>query len=60
MNSLDSSIRRHVIRNAYEYGKANPGNIVGKVINEFPEVKKDMKSLMQKINEICKEVNSLP
>lgn len=60
MNSLDSSIRKHVIRNAYEYGKANPGNIVGKVINEFPEVKKDMKSVMQKINEACKEINALP
>jgi len=60
MNSLDSAIRRHVIKNAYEYGKANPGNIVGKAINEFPEVKKDMKSLMKKINEACKEINSLP
>lgn len=60
MSSLDSAIRRHVIKNAHEYGKANPGNIVGKVINEFPEAKKDMKSLMQRINEICAEINSLP
>jgi glutamyl-tRNA synthetase len=60
MDSLDSIIRQHAVRNAQEYGKANPGNIVGKAINDFPEAKKDMKSLMQKINEICAEVNSLP
>ena len=60
MDPLDSTIRAHAIRNAHEYGKANPGNIVGKAINDFPDAKKDMKSLMQKINEICREVNSLP
>jgi glutamyl-tRNA synthetase len=60
MASLDSSIRKHAIRNAHEYGKANPGNIVGKVINEFPDSKKDMKSLMKTITEVCKEINALP
>lgn len=60
MDSLDSAIRRHVTRNAHDYGKANPGNIVGKIINEFPDAKKDMKSLMRRINETCKEINSLP
>ncbi|MEW5996546.1 MAG: glutamate--tRNA ligase [Candidatus Micrarchaeota archaeon] len=60
MNSADSIIRKHAIRNAYEYGKANPGNVVGKAINEFPELKKDMKKTMQKVNEICREVNALP
>jgi len=60
MDSLSSSIRRHVVRNAHEYGKANPGNVIGKVVNEFPEARKDMKSLMQKISEVCREINSLP
>ena len=46
--ALDSSVRKHAIRNAHEYGKANPGNIVGKVINEFPDSKKEMKSLMKR------------
>ncbi len=59
MDSLDSIIRAHAIRNAHEYGKANPGNVTGKAINDFPDAKKDMKALMQKINEICSEVNSL-
>lgn len=60
MNPLSSSVRRHAVRNAHGYGKANPGNIAGKVINEFPDAKKDMKSLMKKITEVCNEINALP
>ncbi|HNT60423.1 MAG TPA: glutamate--tRNA ligase [Candidatus Bilamarchaeaceae archaeon] len=60
MDSPDSIIRKHAIRNAHEYGEANPGKVVGKVVNELPGAKKDMKALMGKIAAICKEVNALP
>lgn len=60
MDSSDLIIRKHAVRNAYEYGKANPQKVVGKVINELPEAKKDIKVLIDKIAAICKEVNALP
>ncbi len=44
--SLESVIRKHVLKNAYDYGKANAGSVAGKVIGEFPDAKKDMKSTM--------------
>lgn len=52
-------IRKHVLKNAFDYGKASPGNVVGKVIAENPEVKKDMKGTMSLINQVVNEVNSM-
>ena len=51
--SLHLIIQKHVLKNAFDYGKANPGSVVGKVIGEFPDAKKDMKATMQ---EISKEI----
>jgi len=47
-------ILKHTLKNAYDYGKASPGNIVGKIIAENPEVKKDMKNTMKQVNDIVK------
>jgi glutamyl-tRNA synthetase len=51
MPDLDSIIRKHVLKNAFDFGKANAGAVVGKVIAEHPDCKKDMKATMSKINE---------
>lgn len=56
---LDEIIRKHALKNAMDYGKANPGAVVGKVIAESPDAKKDMKATMQRINTIIGEVNAL-
>ena len=56
---LRGVIRKHALKNAFDYGEAKPGSVVGKVIGEFPEAKKDMKATMKIINEVVKEVNSL-
>ncbi|MBI2079720.1 glutamate--tRNA ligase [Candidatus Micrarchaeota archaeon] len=56
---IESIIRKFSLKNAFDYGKANPGAVVGKVIAEFPDAKKDMKATMQKINQIINEVNAL-
>jgi len=56
---LDSVIRKHVLKNIHDYGKANPGSIIGKVIGEHPDAKKDVKSAMKKINEEIKRVSKL-
>jgi len=48
--SINSIISKHVLKNAFDYGKANPGSVVGKVIGEFPDAKTDMKKTMALIN----------
>ncbi len=52
-------IRKHVLKNIADYGKANPGSVIGKVIAEKPEVKNDIKSAMAAINEEIKRASSL-
>lgn len=55
----DEIIRKHALKNAFDYGKANAGAVAGKVIAEYPDVKKDMKSTMALINKIITEINAL-
>ncbi len=56
---LEDIVRKHVLKNAYDYGKANAGAVVGKVIAEFPDAKKDMKKTMAAINAVINEVSTL-
>jgi glutamyl-tRNA synthetase len=59
MSELDKIIRKHVLKNAFDYGKANPGSVVGKVIGEFPQCKKDMKGTMKLITDSVNKVNRM-
>ncbi|MBU3904615.1 MAG: glutamate--tRNA ligase [Nanoarchaeota archaeon] len=53
-------VYKHVLLNAVEFnGRANPKAILGKVISELPESKKDIKKLMILINKTVDEVNKL-
>ncbi|MEM3364023.1 MAG: glutamate--tRNA ligase [Candidatus Micrarchaeia archaeon] len=56
---LKELIRKLAIKNAHDYGKADPKAVAGKVIAEMPSAKSDMKLLMALINESCNEVNTL-
>ncbi|MFH1222414.1 MAG: glutamate--tRNA ligase [Candidatus Micrarchaeota archaeon] len=56
---LKEIIRKHALKNAFDYGKANPGSVVGKVIADYPDAKKDMKVTMKEISSIIAEVNKL-
>ncbi len=56
---LEEVIRKHVLKNALDYGKAQQGGVVGKVIAEYLEAKKNMKETMQLIGKIILEVNKL-
>lgn len=54
------SIRKFALQNAVKFeGRANPGAVIGKVVSESPELKKDMKSLAKEVSIIIKEVNKL-
>ncbi len=56
---LEKIIRKHVLKNAWEYGKAEVQGAVGKVIAEYPEAKKGMKQTLSLIQKNVEEVNSL-
>ena len=57
---MDKKIRFYALENAVKFkGTANVGAVIGKVLAENPKLKKDMKILSQKIQDIVKEVNEL-
>lgn len=56
---LEEVIRKHTLKNAHDYKLAIPGKIIGKVIGEAPDAKKDMAGTMKLINEEAKRVNAL-
>lgn len=58
---IDATIRKYALQNAVKFnGKANAGAVIGKVLAENPELKKDMKNLGKQIHKIVNKVNSLP
>ncbi|OIO20854.1 glutamate--tRNA ligase [Candidatus Micrarchaeota archaeon CG1_02_47_40] len=59
MHSLENIIRKHALRNAFDYGKTSPNSIIGKIIHEFADAKKDVKGAMEIAQKICKEVNKM-
>ncbi|MCC7570029.1 glutamate--tRNA ligase [Candidatus Micrarchaeota archaeon] len=50
---------KYGLKNAFDYGKADVGSVVGKVIAEYPNCKKDMKKTMQLISETINEINKM-
>lgn len=59
MSLLHEIIRKHALKNAFEYGKTAPNLIIGKVINEFPEAKRNINSVMELAQEICSQINAM-
>ena len=56
---MEDKIRYFALENAIKFnGRANPGAIIGKLLSLDPELKKEMKSISGKIQEIVKDVNS--
>jgi glutamyl-tRNA synthetase len=54
------TILKYALQNAVFYGgKANAGAVIGKVIADAPELKKDMKSLGREVAKAVAEVNRL-
>lgn len=61
MADLQMRIEAHALANALKYeGKAQAGNVLPKIIGEFPETKQDVRSLKARIEEIVSRVNALP
>ena len=57
---LKETILKYALQNAIKYkGKANPGNVIPKLLHEDPSIRKDMKKISQEVAIIVKDVNSL-
>ncbi|MDE1857347.1 MAG: glutamate--tRNA ligase [Candidatus Micrarchaeota archaeon] len=56
---IEKLARKYAVKNAYEYGKANVGSVLSKVISKAPEAKADMRALSALIGKVVDEVNSL-
>lgn len=56
---LRETARKWALKNAFDHGKAQANALVGKVIGEFPEAKKDIQALKKMLDEVAEEVNSL-
>lgn len=53
-------IKNWALQNAIKYnGKANQGAVIGKLLAEHPELKKELKELNKEISKIISEVNKL-
>ncbi len=60
MDNVEELIFKYALQNAVKYGgKANPGNVIPKVIGIDPALKGDMKSLVQKVNKVVSDVNKM-
>ncbi len=56
---LKEAARKHALKNAFDYGKASAGAVMGKVIAELPSAKEDMKATGKAVAEAVAQVNKL-
>ncbi|MEA3254317.1 MAG: glutamate--tRNA ligase [Candidatus Altiarchaeota archaeon] len=58
-DNLGEIIKRCAIKNRLQYGKAEEKSVLGKVLSQVPEAKKNIKNVSDEIKEIVAEVNKL-
>jgi glutamyl-tRNA synthetase len=58
--NVETAARKHALKNAFDYGEARIGKVIGKVIGECPDAAKDLKAAMPAIKRAVEEVNALP
>ena len=57
---MEATIEKYALRNAVKYkGNANPKAIIGSIIKEHPEARKNMKELHSLIEKVVKRVNAM-
>jgi glutamyl-tRNA synthetase len=57
---MERTIEKYALRNAVKFkGKANPKAIIGSIIKEHPEARKNMKELHSLIAKVVKRVNNM-
>src|SRR3989338_3303313 len=57
---MKDSVRKYVLKNAYNFnGKVNDKVVLGLVLKERPELKKDVPAVLREIQTVSKEVETL-
>ncbi len=56
---MDEVIWKYVVLNARKYGKANEKAVIGKVLAENPELRKNAREVLERIKQIIAEFESL-
>ena len=60
MNDFRILAKKYALQNAIQHGgKANPKAVIGKIIAEIPESKKDIRRLYSLVNKVVDEINQL-
>ena len=58
---MEEIILKHALNNAVQFnGKANPGAVIGKILQEDSKLKLKIGEISKKVNETVKKVNSMP
>jgi glutamyl-tRNA synthetase len=52
-------IKKWVLKNSYDFGSANPKVVLGMVLREKPELKKDVSNVLKEIDAVIKEAGKL-
>jgi glutamyl-tRNA synthetase len=52
-------ILKHALKNALDFGRANPKAVLGKVLAEDPELKKRVPEVIKAIDEVVQEISAL-
>ncbi len=52
-------IRKYAVENALNYGEARAKSVMGKVLAEEPELRKESKELLKEVKKVVKEVNKM-
>ncbi|MEM4336519.1 MAG: glutamate--tRNA ligase family protein, partial [Candidatus Woesearchaeota archaeon] len=56
--SKDTTILKYVLQNSIKYnGKADLGSVIGKILSERPDFKKEIKKLQEDVKKVIKEVS---
>ena len=56
---MKAVIEKYCLKNAYDFGSVNPKVVLGLVLRENPEFKKDVPSVLKQIEETVKEISKL-
>jgi glutamyl-tRNA synthetase len=59
MDSPEEFIRKHAVANRLKFGKADSKAVFGQVLAALPEARKDVKGIMERVNKIVSEINSM-
>lgn len=59
MTEISELVKKHAVENAMEHGEAHSKNVLGKVLAEDADLRKDVSSVMKEVEKAVREVNKM-